>query len=168
MELGLTHPLKRHLKLNQTLHASANDPYYSWDLHIITLQGKSCLLGVHCGSRTSFVLYDLSQADWSNLAQKAIEGICLSLQQAGFTKQQLDQYLHDAGAPGFTKTHGRREVAFLNRAWEDVLRYDYALESSVQLQSFLTQQINLLPCHCAGRREKATAYAHFKALFPSI
>lgn len=40
------------------------------------------------------------------------------------------EYLQQAGELRLTKTHGRREVAYLNQAWEDVLSFDYALNHS--------------------------------------
>ena len=45
----------------------------------------------------------------------------LGLTATGFSQGQAEGYLHRAGNSQITRTHGRREVAFLNRAWEDVL-----------------------------------------------
>ena len=56
-------------------------------------------------------------------------------------------------APGgieLTRTHGRREVAFLNRAWEDVLELDLCLDTSRQAQPLLDHAVNTRPSRCAG------------------
>ena len=49
----------------------------------------------------------------------------------------------------FTKTHGRREVAFLNRAWDDVMAAELALDESIQSQPLLDQIINAKSSRCA-------------------
>ena len=52
--------------------------------------------------------------------------------------------------PLFTRTHGRREVAFLNRAWEDVMAAELALDESSQSQPLMEQIVNAKPSRCAG------------------
>ena len=49
-----------------------------------------------------------------------------------------------------TKTHGRREVAFLNRAWDDVMAAELALDENTQNQPLLDQIVNAKPSRCAG------------------
>ena len=63
---------------------------------------------------------------------------------------EAERYLRRAGAAVFTRTHGRREVAFLNRAWEDVLALDVCLDLSAQGQPLLDHAVNLRPSRCAG------------------
>ena len=62
----------------------------------------------------------------------------------------MDRYLQKAGDIDLTRTHGRREVAFLNRAWEDVLALDLCLDTSRQAQPLLDQAVNTRPSRCAG------------------
>ena len=59
-------------------------------------------------------------------------------------------YLHRAGACVLTRTHGRREVAFLNRAWEDVLALDYCLDETSWEQPLLDRAVNEKPSRCVG------------------
>ena len=54
------------------------------------------------------------------------------------------------GSIELTRTHGRREVAFLNRAWEDVLELDLCLDTSRQAQPLLDHAVNTRPSRCAG------------------
>ncbi len=63
---------------------------------------------------------------------------------------RAEAYLHRAGGVALTRTHGRREVAFLNRAWEDVLALDLCLDPASQAQPLLDHAVNTRPSRCAG------------------
>ena len=62
----------------------------------------------------------------------------------------MEAYLRQAGESEITRTHGRREVAFLNRAWEDVLALDLCLDTSSQAQPLLDHAVNTRPGRCVG------------------
>ena len=64
-----------------------------------------------------------------------------------------------------TRTHGRREVAFLNRAWEDVLSADLLIDTSSQRQPVLNHAVNDRLCRCAGEDVMDTALAHLERYF---
>ena len=127
IELGLTIPLQRHLRVKALPYGQEPDRRFCWDLHVITLRGRSSLLAVHCHSRYTFVLYDLNRLEWERLPDVFREGLDHSLSAAGFP-DGLANLLCCSGQPTFTKTHGRREVAFLNRAWDDVTTAELALD----------------------------------------
>lgn len=150
MQLGLTFPLQRKLRLKHVPYGVPLDRRYCWDLHCITLRGESSLLLVHCASRYAIVARGLSGLDWERLPGLAMEQIRLGLLDAGLPEQTAADYLRAAGGLELTRTHGRREVAFLNRAWEDVLALDYTVDASTQRQPLLEQAVNALPCRCAG------------------
>jgi len=159
MQLGLTWPLQR------LLHIAV--PYgvplargYCWDAHCITLRGRSSLLLVHCESRYTLVRFDLSGQDWSRLTEIVPEEIRLGLLEAGLSEATVEQYLKDAGPIQLTRTHGRREVAFLNRAWEDVLSADLLVDDSTQRQPLLNHAVNSRICRCAGADGLAPAREH--------
>lgn len=67
MELGLTVPLQRFLKMKTPAYGSEPDRRYCWDLHMIGLQGRKCLLAVHCHSRYTFVYYDVAPSQWADI-----------------------------------------------------------------------------------------------------
>ena len=73
-----------------------------------------------------------------------------SLTAAGFTSEQINIYLQAAGDAQLTRTHGRREVAFLNRAWEDVLSLDTCLDAASAAQPMLDWAVNARPSRCVG------------------
>mgnify|MGYP007105337147 FL=1 len=127
MELGLIFPLQRFLHQKPPPYGSEIGRYFCWDLHVIQLRGRNCLLAVQCHSRYAFVRFDVPGLLWADLPGLFRAG---SLTAAGFGPAKIEAYLQTAGEVRLTRTHGRREVAFLNRAWEDVLALDTCLDAS--------------------------------------
>ena len=84
MELGLTFPLQRFLGIKTPAWGTEPDRRFCWDLHVIRLRGRGCL------------------------------------------------------------------VAFLNRAWEDVLALDLCLDMERQAQPLLDRAVNTCSSRCAG------------------
>ena len=149
IELGLTIPLQRHLGIKALSYSEEPDRRFCWDIHVIPLRERPSLLAVHCHSRYTFVLYDLCPSDWARLPDVFREGLERSLSAAGFPPEAAN-LLCGGHQPQFTKTHGRREVAFLNRAWDDVTAAELALDESTQSQPLLDQIINAKPRRGVG------------------
>ncbi|WP_308588792.1 hypothetical protein [uncultured Oscillibacter sp.] len=164
MQFGLTIPLQRYLHIKSLFYGEPLDRLYCWDLHRITLHGRGSLLAVHCASRYTFVVFDMPAADWADLSAIAHSGIRRSLLGAGINQTCVSDYMSRAGLPVLTKTHGRREVAFLNRAWDDVVAHDLTVDQSRQEQPLLEQTVNALPCRCAGEDGLAPAREHLLRL----
>ena len=150
MELGLTFPIQRFLKMKPPAYGAQPDRRFCWDLHVIDLRGRRCLLAVHCHSRYTFVRFDVTPFQWADLPGLFREGLFDSLTAAGFPQAQAEAYLRRAGDTEITRTHGRREVAFLNRAWEDVLALDLCLDVASQAQPLLDHAVNTRPSRCVG------------------
>lgn len=150
MELGLTFPLQRFLHQKPPPYGSEADRRFCWDLHVIDLRGRKCLLAVHCHSRYTFVRFDVPGLLWADLPELFRSGLTDSLAAAGFSPAQIREYLQTAGEVRFTRTHGRREVAFLNRAWEDVLTLDTCLDTANTAQPMLDWAVNARPSRCVG------------------
>ena len=164
MQLGLTWPLQRLLKVSVP-YGEPIDRGLCWDAHCITLHGRSSLLLVHCASRYTCVRYDLSALDWSRLEELALEEIERGLLDAGIREERVASYLRKAGEMQLTRTHGRREVAFLNRAWEDVLSADLLIDKSSYRQPMLNHAVNNRLCRCAGVEGIDTAQAQLARYF---
>ena len=79
MELGLTFPLQRFLKTKTPAYGTEPDRRFCWDLHVIDLRGRKCLLAVHCHSRYTFVRYDVASVQWADLPGLFREGLAESL-----------------------------------------------------------------------------------------
>lgn len=150
MDLGLTFPLQRFLKCKTPDYGTEPDRRFCWDLHVIDLRGRKSLLAVHCHSRYTFVRYNVTPLQWTDVSELFREGVLESLTAAGFSRIQSEDYLERAECLKLTRTHGRREVAFLNRAWEDVLALDWCLDTASQAQPLLDHAINTRPSRCAG------------------
>ena len=164
MQLGLTWPLQRLLKVSVP-YGEPIEGGLCWDAHCITLHGRSSLLLVHCASRYTCVCYDLSPMDWSHLEELVWEEIGKGLLDAGIPEELVTAYLQEAGEIQLTRTHGRREVAFLNRAWEDVLSADLLVDQSSHRQPILNYTVNDRLCRCAGEDGMDTAHAHLMRYF---
>ena len=82
MELGLTFPLQRFLKTKTPAYGTEPDRRFCWDLHVIDLRGRKCLLAVHCHSRYTFVRYDVAPVQWADLPGLFREGLAESLAAA--------------------------------------------------------------------------------------
>lgn len=158
MELGLTFPLQHFLNIATPVYGTEPDRRFCWDLHIIDVRGRKCLLAVHCHSRYTFVRYDVSPFQWTDVLRLFRDGLLESLIASGFSQGRAERYLSRAGTAQITRTHGRREVAFLNRAWEDVLAMDLCLDTTSQAQPLLDHAINTKPSRCVG----------FEGLGPSL
>ena len=150
MQLGLTIPLQRHLKLKSLPYGEQLGRQYCWDLHIIALQGRPSLLAVHCATRYTFTLFDVTTFQWQALQDTFIHGLRQSFAAVGISAEATERYLLHTGKTELTKTHGRREVAFLNRAWDDVMVLDYTLDATVQFQPLLDCAVNQKLSRCAG------------------
>ena len=162
MQLGLTWPLQGLLKLKNVPYGEPLARKFCWDAHCISLRGRSSLLLVHCASRYTCVRFDMTPGDWASLCRIAPEEIREGLLDAGLEPKTVERYLADCGEVVFTRTHGRREVAFLNRAWEDVLAADWLLDESTHHQLLLGGAANGLLCRCAEFTETDTALAHLR------
>lgn len=150
MQLGLTIPLMRHLHMRKLPYGEELPRRFCWDLHVIRLHNHSCLLAVHCETRYSFVLYGMTRDQWNRLPEVFLEGLITSLTHAGLDCNIIQRYLQSAEEIVLTKTHGRREVAFLNRAWDDVAALDYGIDKEQQAQPLIESSINQMICHCVG------------------
>ena len=167
IELGLTIPLQRHLHLKALPNPQEPDCRFCWDLHVIPLRGRPSLLAVHCHTRYTFVLYDLNRLEWECLPDVFLDGLRLSLSAAGFPEETSEK-LCGSELPLFTRTHGRREVAFLNRAWEDVMATELALDENSQSQPLLDQLVNAKLSRCAGIEGLDTAARRLTEMLSQI
>ena len=167
IELGLTIPLQRHLHIKTLPYGQESDRRFCWDLHVIPLRGRPSLLAVHCHTRYTFVLYDLNRLEWERLPDIFLDGLRLSLSAAGFPAEETKK-LCGSELPLFARTHGRREVAFLNRAWGDVMAAELALDENSQSQPLLEQLVNAKLSRCAGIEGLDTAARRLTEMLSQI
>ncbi len=99
----------------------------------------------------------MSRPEWDGLERTFFDGLGHTLAAAAVPAGVAEDYLHRAGAARFTGTHGRREVAFLNRAWDDVAALDYCLDPASREQPLLDHAVNARPSRCVGFQGLAPA-----------
>lgn len=158
MELGFTFPLQRKLRRGNLPYVTESDLSQCWDLHCITLGGRDCLLAVHCATRYAFTVYDVSPIQWNDVETVFQQGLCASCEAVGVTVPKIETM-------PITRTHGRRPVAFLNRAWDDVVALDFALDTTSQSQPLLDLAVNQMVCNCAGFAGKGQPLQRFLQMF---
>lgn len=93
MELGLTIPLQRLLKIKACSYGEENDHRFCWDAHTITLNGRVSFLAVHCSSRYMFTLYDLSWSDWNRLEETFLDGLRSTFHNIEISEKMTADYL---------------------------------------------------------------------------
>lgn len=158
MELGVTFPLQRQLRRHHLPYGAQEGLSACWDLHGITLRGRSCLLAVHCTSRYTFTVYDVSPLAWADVEGLFVKGLEATCEAVGVKAP-------DCTAIALTRTHGRRPVAYLNRAWEDVVALDFAIDDTNQCQPMLDMAVNQKVCNCAGFDGKDQSLRRFLSIF---
>ena len=156
MELGITIPLQKHLKLSKPDYGGFADPLFCWDLHIIRYQKKAALVVVNTGSRFICIMAGMMAKDWKNLAATAEEAIRAGFVSEGYTKEQIERYFALAGKSIITKTHGRRSVAGLNRDVEYLYYIAEPIDESGLYQAYHSAEINDLPFRPAGAHSAVT------------
>ena len=85
MELGLTFPLQRFLGIKTPAWGTEPDRRFCWDLHVIRLRGRGCLLAVHCHSRYAFVRWDVPPLQREDIPGLFRAGLADSLTAAGLS-----------------------------------------------------------------------------------
>lgn len=134
MQLGITIPLQKHLKIKTLPYGEQSDLFYCWELHIIRLQGKNTLAAVNVSNRFAIVLWGMKAPQW-----KTVEGVMQNSIRCGFllekfTQQQVNAYFEQAGEVGLTKTHGRSPVATLNKMIEYMGFLPMVMEHYIKLR----------------------------------
>lgn len=104
MELGLTFPLQRFLGIKTPAWGTEPDRRFCWDLHVIRLRGRGCLLAVHCHSRYAFVRWDVPPLQREDIPGLFRAGLTDSLTAAGLSPSRVEGYLEKAG-PGLPHPH---------------------------------------------------------------
>lgn len=130
MQLGLTIPLQKHLKLKPPSYGEPSDLFFCWELHIIRFQGKNALAAVNANNRFLVLMVGMKAADWKLLPKRFEEAVTMGFLSEGYTKEQIDAYFKLAGEIVLTKTHGRKPVGGMNK----VIDYLYYLTEPINLE----------------------------------
>lgn len=113
MQLGITIPLQRFLRLPRPPYGDPDDLLFCWEAHRVQLGGCDVLLAANASNRF-LAAACMQPGDWLMWEDVAAASIRDALAASGFDGRKADAYLFFAGASEVTRTHGRRPVAFLN------------------------------------------------------
>ncbi|MCB6343220.1 DUF6933 domain-containing protein [Enterocloster lavalensis] len=142
MQLGITIPLQKFLKWKPPVYGEPENLFFCWDLHVIRFHGENTLMAVNASNAFTVILWKMEWADWENLEQRTLEAIRKGLLAAGYGEETAEAYFQAAGSASFTKTHGRRPVAALNRMTDFLRQAPMKLEEDRQFQSALCHFVN--------------------------
>ena len=149
MELGITIPLQKFLKIPRPDEGDCPDLFFCWDAHRESIGGRSCL--VLCNSATRFVAVTaMTAADWRRLEAVADLAIESALKTAGFKIDEIANYLDASGAWALTRTHGRKPLGHMNQIIAE-MQWRCTAERNRRFQSGMTDWANRGICHCATR-----------------
>ena len=142
MQLGITIPLQKFLKWKPLVYGEPENLFFCWDLHVIRFHGENTLMAVNASNAFTVILWKMEWADWEILEQRTLEAIRKGLLAAGYGEETAETYFRAAGSASFTKTHGRRPVAALNRMTDFLRQAPMKLEEDRQFQSALCHFVN--------------------------
>ncbi|HBT95964.1 MAG TPA: hypothetical protein DEB24_07805, partial [Coriobacteriia bacterium] len=161
MQLGLTIPLQKFLKMKQPPYGEVMPAFFCWEIHRIPDARRSTLIVVNASNRYALVFSGMTGIDWRHIPEIVVTGVAQALTREGYTDLQVETYLAAAGEPEFTKTHGRKSVAGLNRAVEFFYRLEGEYKDDNTLfQSALSHELNRDLCHAAGFDTKDYGHPH--------
>jgi len=173
MQLGVTTPLQRFLKLPPLPYGDEAepgvDPFFCWDVHRTQLgrvrrpsmqpSRADTLVVVNAHNRFAAIVGGMTTFEWKRWDEVALDAIERSIVCCGFSQVQADAYLARAGRPSVTRTHGRQAVAALNVMVADI--WNIPLERDEQFQEQLCIFANDLICRAAGFEERGYSTDRF-------
>ena len=153
MEIGITIPLQKFLKWQQPPYGDEPRPFLCWDIHRADVCGRKLLVVVNAANRFAGVR-TMTGSDWKKLDSIVPDVIAQAMETDGIPDWVQQRYFDAAGVPVFTKTHGRKPVAGLNRVVEDIWhRMPHGLHPDTAFQPDLTAFANGLLSHCTTRKD---------------
>lgn len=162
MQFGITIPLSKHLKMSNLTYGEPEDLFYCWELHNIRFHGKHSLIIVNANNRFTILLWGMKAKEWKDLSGVARKGIEEGFYAEGFSKMAIRNYFDKAGEVVLTKTHGRRPVAFMNKAVEYLEYYPIQMDKKNLYQNQACNIINRDLCHAAGFKDYGYAVEFLK------
>lgn len=150
MQLGITIPLQKHLKIKTLPYGEQTDLFFCWEIHIISLQRKNTLVAVNAANRFAIILWGMKVPQWKALECVIQEGIRSGFLLEGYTQEQVEVYFEKAGEITKTKTHGRSPVATLNKMIEYLRFLPMQMDNGELYQAVHSHSVNRDLCHATG------------------
>lgn len=93
MELGITNPLQKFLKLKQPPYGTCPDPLFCWDVHRVKIANGKVLMIVSNASTYFVAITRMTAATWKRWEGEAIGAIADSMAASGFDGQRSKRIL---------------------------------------------------------------------------
>lgn len=153
MEIGITIPLQKFLRWKQPPYGDEPRLFACWDIHRANINGRKLLVVVNAANRFAGVRC-MTGGDWKKLGSIVPDVIAQAMEADGIPDWMRQKYFDAAGPLAFTKTHGRKPVAGLNRVVDDIWnRVPEGIRSDTAFQPDLTAFANGVLTHCATRED---------------
>jgi len=120
------------------------DPLFSWNANVLTLNRKKAVVLVNDKNRYAIVLYGLKAKDFKRLDQLILEGIRETFRQEGMKEQVIAKYLLHSGKISFTKTKDRTSVARMNNICGYVPFFEEVIDHCSIYQPGLSKKLSSL------------------------
>lgn len=150
MQLGITIPLQKALKLPKQSYGEPEDLFFCWEVHRVKYQGRNTLVAVNANNRFGIIMSGIKASEWKELPNLVEEGIEAGMCMDGYSKKEIDAYFNIAGPAILTKTHGRKPVAGLNKAIECMNYVPESLDKQRKYQAAHCWRINRDICSPSG------------------
>lgn len=150
MQLGITRPLQRFLKVQQFPYGIVCDLFYCWELHRIIFQSKETLVAVNANNRFAVILCGMDAFAWKNYMNLFMDGLKRAMLSEGYTQQEIEEYFWKVGDIEITKTHGRRSVSGLNQMDNYLWNIPIRVNDDMLFQPVHCHEVNRERCKIAG------------------
>ncbi|MDE6901224.1 MAG: hypothetical protein K2P22_00580 [Lachnospiraceae bacterium] len=151
MEFCYTLPLQRRLNMNPPLPRTAAAPFFCWDAHALTVQGRKTVLAMNRASRCSLLLYGMNGADWTRLPELIRDEIRALILREGLSEFEAARYFALAGPLNISGARSPKSAAALNWAMRVLLQYSSLLDDKRLSQPQAAHMINGEAYHTADR-----------------
>lgn len=144
MEIGITIPLQKFLKLKQLPCGTCPDPLFCWDVHRVKIANGKVLMIVSNASSYFAAVTRMTAATWKRWEGEAAGAIADSMAVSGFDEATIRAYFDAAGVEAseslyrptegveVTKTHGRVSVGHMNQSVDMIWFENVDSQCSVQ------------------------------------
>ena len=128
MELSYTIPLQKHLKMETPPPEPNAAPFFCWDVHLLTVQGRKTALAMNRASRYSILFYGMNRADWTRLPELVRDEIRAVILREGLSEFEATRYFALSGPLSISQSLGAESTAALNWAMRTLLQHASLLD----------------------------------------
>ena len=142
MEFCYTLPLQRRLNMKPPIPQTAAAPFFCWDVHLLTVQGRKAVLAMNRASRYSLLLYGMNRADWTRLPELVRDEIRAVILREGLSEFEAARYFALGGPLNISGARSPKSAAALYWAMRVLLQYSSLLDDKRLSQPQAAHMIN--------------------------